>query len=335
MNTPYDPLWNPDEPGDDTLREYERLLAPYGARHRPTLAQPPAPRARRRWRAPAWAFAVAASVAALIAVFYQYRLSWPTDRAWDVQWQTRDATAHAETLAPGQALVTAEDERARLRVARIGRVDVAPSTSLRLIETRAGRHRLALDHGEVRARIWAPPGVFGIDSEGQRTIDLGCAFTLRRDAQGRGQLIVDSGWVQQLIGARDVLVPAGHAIAFDRERIGSPLRVDATPAFRAAVQALDQAIADDDAAAIDAAAREVARIARDEDRYTLMSLLLRYRELARGELYPRLAQALGTRGDDADHRARFIAGEGAAIDAWWRLLPTQPKRWWANWRDAF
>ncbi len=38
----------------------------------------------------------------------------------------------------------------------IGEVDIDPNSRLRLLASRQGQHRLALDHGTIRALIWAP-----------------------------------------------------------------------------------------------------------------------------------------------------------------------------------
>jgi hypothetical protein len=48
-----------------------------------------------------------------------------------------------------------------------------------------------------------------------------------------------------------------------------------------------------------------------------------------------LAAALGVSADDPVHRQGWIAGEHPPRNAWWDLLPTQPKQWWRNWRDLF
>jgi hypothetical protein len=169
-----------------------------------------------------------------------------------------------------------------------------------------------------------------------RVVDLGCEFILERDHDGSGQLRVLSGWVQQHMGGQERLVPAGHTLYFSADSASTALRDDAPTALRAAVKALDQAMPGEaDAATLTELAGAVARSARDADLYTLMSLLLRDPTLASGPLYPRLARALEMPANDVAHRAAWIEGDHAAIELWWQRLPSQPKRWWTHWRDAF
>ncbi|MEZ5442608.1 MAG: FecR domain-containing protein [Lysobacterales bacterium] len=328
-----DPLWDPRVPGDEELRQLERLLAPYAAARQPALlepprVQPPVRMGRRRWLL---GLAMAATLLLSLWGAHHHRLAWPEGQPWPLR-----SGAEQRLLAPGERLQTGAHEHAELSVARIGSLRIAPHSTLTLIESRSGRHRIELTHGRVQARIWAPPGYFAIDSGTMRVVDLGCEFILERHRDGSGQLHVLSGWVQQHLGGQDCADPAGHALDFTADSAGTALRDDAPPALRAAVAALDQALLRQaDADTISQRAAEVARTARDADQYTLMSLLLRDRSLAAGPLYPRLAQALGVPADDAAHRADWIKGDHAAVNLWWQHLPSQPKRWWAHWRDGF
>ena len=60
-------------------------------------------------------------------------------------------------LRPGQSLVTRDGERVRLQVADIGRVDLEPGSTLRLVRSGVGEHRIALDRGRIDAFVVAPP----------------------------------------------------------------------------------------------------------------------------------------------------------------------------------
>ncbi len=327
-----DPLWDPRLPADAELQRLERLLAPYAAARRPGLARQPLLRPPARVAPGRWVLGLATAAALMLGLWgaHSYRLSWPEDQAWSLQ-----HAAGQSQLAPGERLRTGSDETAELKVARIGSLQLAPGSSVRLLGSRSGRHRVELEHGRVQARIWAPPGHFAVSSGSMRVVDLGCEFILERDRDGNGHLRVLSGWVQQHIGGQEQLVPAGHALNFSADAAGTPLRDDALSALRAAVAALDQAMRrKDDVETLEPLAGAVAQSARDVDQYTLMSLLMRDPALAATPLYPRLAKALRMPPDDAAHRADWIAGDHAAIEIWWRRLPSQPKRWWTHWRDA-
>jgi hypothetical protein len=284
---------------------------------------------RRRW--PLGAIAIAASLLLTLWAAHAYRLHWPEGQAWPMR-----GALDQHSLAPGERLQTATGQTVQLQVARIGQLEIAPDSALRLIDSRSGRHRIELEHGRVHARIWAPPGEFGINSGPMQIIDLGCEFVLERNIEGSGSLSVLSGWVQQHIGGQEQLVPAGHTLRFTAEGADTPLRIDAPLPLREALTALDQALRSADwAADRDQLAAAVAAAARDEDQYTLISLLLREPKFASGPLYPRLAHALKMPATDAAHRAAWLQSDAAAIELWWQQLPSQPKRWWTHWRDAF
>ena len=90
------------------------------------------------------------------------------------------------TLAVGGWLETGKDERATFDVANIGQVTVEPNTRLRLLDTRAGAHRLELARGTMHATIWAPPNQFFVETPSTLAVDLGCAYTLTVDDDGAG-----------------------------------------------------------------------------------------------------------------------------------------------------
>lgn len=325
-----DPLWNPCLPADPALRRLESLLAPYSARTRGLQARlPRLPRpARRRWP-----LALAASLLLVCTAGYllhAHRLHWDTGRAWAM----RDGAG--ASLAPGEYLETGAGERVELRVARIGQLTLSPGSRLGLLATGPGRHRVNLERGHLRARIWAPPGYFGVHSGAAEIIDLGCDFDLFVAADRAGRVVVRSGWIVYRIGGHEQLVPAGHVLRFDAERPGTPLREDAPKAVRELVGRFDQllGVASPESEAVHEVAEALAGQARDADAFTLLSMLSRRPDLAAGPLYPRLAAALGVPVDDADHRQRWAAGEVAPRVAWWARLPTQPKQWWRNWRDV-
>lgn len=323
-----DPLWSPYPSADDDVARLERLLRVY--RHQPSTPPPwtasPVPRSqRRRWRAVAAVGALAATLA--LATWWPWRLAWTDGAAWPVA-----GLAHIDALPLGGELATSEGEHARIEVARIGSLAVSPDTRLSLVETRGGHHRIALDHGHVRARIWAPPGHFGVRTGDAEVIDLGCEFDLWATTDGHGRMLVRNGWVMHAAGGRETLVPAGHAIVFDDNHAGIPRRGDIPAALDAAIDRVDRAMSTG-ARAVDAE-QAIAAQATHADAFALLSLLTRYPELADGPLYPRLARLLDVPADDTQHRTAWRAGSIHAIEAWWDRIPRPPKQWWRNWRDA-
>ena len=331
-----DALWNPTHDGDPGIRRLETLLAPYCAEARlprEWTRQPVAP--PRRFRRIARALAAGLAASLLLYAGHAYRLAWSDGAPWRVT-NPVDRGVSA-IVAPGGLLETGTQESLRIAVARIGEITLSPDSMLQLVETRAGKHRVDLQHGHLRARIWAPPGYFGVADDRSEVIDLGCDFDLWKQPDGSGRVYVRSGWVAYRVAAHEVLVPAGYAMQFDAEHPSTPLRPEADIAFVQAVQVLERALATPETSPREtrAASDAVARVAQDADAFTLLALLSDYPRLADGDLYPRLAQALKTTQNDTEHRAAWIAGRRTAVDAWWALLPIQPKHWWANWVDVF
>ncbi len=336
MNEIHDPLWNPQQPGDDGLRRLEQLLAPYSAQARGlqqqiphTPVQTPRPRRLRRVLI-ASAAALAASV--LLGVYLGWRFNWQDGQAWTVH----GGAVTTAAIEPGEWLRTGSDQQLAIDVARIGRVVLSADSSLSLIETRRGFHRMRLEQGHLRARIWAPPGWFGISSGAAELIDLGCDFDLWKQEDGGGRVLVRTGWISYAIGSQQVLVPAGYQMRFEADRAYTPLRPEADKSFREAVAALDESLhrAGPQASAVDRLATNMAERASDDDGFTLLSVLSRYPQLARTALYPRLMRSQKLAASE-QHRKDWIAGDIDAINQGWSQLPRQPKAWWWNWADWF
>ena len=329
-----DPLWNPQHDEDPQRRAWRATLAPYALAAR-GLAEWNPPRVVRatprlaRWK---WPLAAAALVGG-VAVLHHHRMAWDEGRPWSV---AAIADAPSTTLQPGQRIVTDANHGTSITVARIGTIELSPASSLRLLATRGGHHRVDLEQGHLRARIWAPPGYFGVSDGRSEIVDLGCDFDVWRQADGNGRVSVRSGWIAWRNGAAERLVPAGYEVRFVGDRISLPLRVEADVALRQAMAAFEtqQAAVANDPVAFARVADHIADVASDADAMSLLSLLTEHPELASSRVYPRLARALGLPVDDA-HRQAWQQGSRAAIDAWWARLPTQPKRWWMNWRDVF
>lgn len=331
-------LWDPKLEADPELQGLRSLLAPYSVASRGLGEWMPAPESARRRRLPRLAkFAVTGLAACLLLyVGHIHRLAWDDGQPWRVTTNAAGESASPGVLAPGNLLETDQQQSLSIAVARIGRISLSPGSRLRLLETRSGKHRVSLESGHMRARIWAPPGYFGVSDGAAEIVDLGCDFDVWKRADGSGRVYVRSGWIDYGVGSYEVLVPAGFALAFSAERPFTPMRPEATPEFAMAVTTLEQAITQSgaDASAALAASKAVAEAAQDADGFTLLSLLTQYPPLAKGDLYPRLAIAFKTAEDDQGHRSAWAAGNTHAMNRWWDLYPTQPKDWWRNWTDA-
>ena len=180
--------------------------------------------------------------------------------------------------------------RAEIAVANIGQVEVEPNTRVRLVETRLTEHRLELARGTLHARIWAPPRLFFVNTPSAVAADLGCAYTIDVDDEGRGLLHVTSGWVALQLRDRESMVPAGAACA-TRPGVGpgTPYFDDASQLFRKALGKLDFEPEDlhwSKIPALDVILHE----ARPRDTLTLWHLLERVDGTDRARVYDRLAQ---------------------------------------------
>ena len=337
-----DYLWDRSGPADADVAELERRLAPQAWRPRPRK-RPDTPaasrRPRRRWRPAFAAAAVFALIALGLPAWYAHRLQWPDAQPWRITATEGTVTVAGAAvaadglLAPGHALETGEGASARLQVARIGELVLGANSHFALVETGDGRHRGRLQRGRLWARIWAPPGTFGVATPASDVFDLGCEFLLQAHADGSGSLTVRSGWVQVENAWREVLVPEGARVEFGvRGEPGIPYDLGASPAFVAALRELHAQgrRAEPDGAA----ARALVAASRPQDAISLLYLLQFHPPLAAGPVYDRMVQIM-----PADARVRredLRRGGAAALSPWWDALPyPRVKRWWLQWPDAF
>lgn len=341
-----DYLWDRSGPVDDGIARLERLLAPFAhdasaPRTARTAHAVPrrARRPRKRWQVAVAAAAVLALCAVGMQTWYRQRLLWDAGRPWqvvsqagDVRIDGRPAAGHASALPLQGVLQTAPGGTARLRAARIGEIALGAGSRLQLVETRTGRHRVQLLEGRLWARVWAPPGQFGVGLHGADVLDLGCEFEVETDAHGSGRLTVRSGWVQVDNGWDEVLVPQGATVRLRSDGPpGTPRDLGASAAFVAALESIDARqgrVAPDD--------RDVQRLvaaARPSDAITLLTLLRRHPQLADGPLFDRTAQLFP---DAAAVTRNDVRLRGAdALWPWWEALPyPRIKRWWMQWPDA-
>jgi hypothetical protein len=230
-------------------------------------------------------------------------------------------------LAVGQWLETDREARATVRVGEIGLVEVEPQTRVRLVDTNAGNHRLALARGTVHALIWAPPGEFFVETPSSTAIDLGCAYTLQVDPRGNGTIDVTAGWVAFEHHGREAFVPAG---ARCRTRVGAgpgtPYFPDAPEGFEASLFLVDFGDRGHRERALD----DVIEQARSRDAITLWHLLRRVEPRDRGRVFDKLSAFAAPPASVT--RAGIVAGDRGMLDAWWDELGLGSTSWWRTWK---
>lgn len=145
-----------------------------------------------------------------------------------------------EKISVGQFLETDANSRARVQVANIGQVEIAPNSRVQLVGTKSTEHRLSLERGVLQAKIFAPPRLFIVDTPSAVVVDLGCEYTLEVDRDGNSKLHVTSGFVALERGGRESIVPAGAMCLTKKGKgLGTPFSDDASAEFQKAVQRFD------------------------------------------------------------------------------------------------
>jgi hypothetical protein len=254
----------------------------------------------RRWY---WVALAAAAVIALVVTNTR-------SDAWKVTWL---AGAGPGTLRVGESLATDDSSRAVIQVGDIGHVEVKPGSRLRLLGATRTDHRLALDRGEIYARVTAPPRLFFVETPAGIAIDLGCAYTLRVDATGNGFLEVTSGAVEFEWAGRRAIVPLTFRIEI-RPGFGPgvPVVAGASDAFRRALAALEFA-------GDQTALPRVLALARPDDAISLWHLLARTEGAARIAVYERLADLVPP--PAGVEREAVLRLDARALDTYWNWLP--------------
>ncbi|MEX2115878.1 MAG: zf-HC2 domain-containing protein [Bacteroidota bacterium] len=221
----------------------------------------------------------------------------------------------------GERLETGNESNAKIQVGIIGHVDVAPNTSIRLLQASMTDHRLALDQGSITATIFAPPRLFFVETPSGLAVDLGCAYTLSVDDAGASTLHVTSGWVALEFDNRESIVPAG-AICKTRAGFGpgTPYQEDASGALVGALAQYDFENGGFDAL------RVVIDEARNIDSITLWHLYMRTKGTHREAVYDRLSSLVPPpRGVTRDG---MLAGDPEMIKLWRKYLNLGMDGWW-------
>jgi hypothetical protein len=332
-------LWDGSGEPDPEVVRLHALLEPL--RHRGTLPALPARPRGLTTSVKAWGLpALSAAAAVLLVAAAWWLVAGMQSTAWSVQSVTgapvisrpggipgRDTAR----LGVGEWLVTDGVSRARVEVARIGRVDVGPNTRLQLVESRAREQRMSLARGTIHARIWAPPKLFFVNTPSGVAVDLGCEYTLQVDDTGAGLVRVSLGWVGLESDGRhrQSFVPEG-ALCATRPGVGpgTPRYEDAPSGYGEALAVLDFGRLADPrrTAAFDL----ILSTARRRDALTLWHLLARGTYEERSRVYDRLA-ALAPPPPGVT-RAKVLAVDRGALDQWWDALGYDSAMWWKIWK---
>ena len=319
-----DTLFSGRGPLPEDLARLERALSRLSLPPEPDWNAVP-PRARR---APVFAYAAAA--AALLVALAGTLLASDAWRVETLSGEPRLRGLHFfGRIALGGRVVTGEGARARLDVKGLGRVELEPGSVLRRVPGRRSERKLALDVGTLHALIQAPPRQFVVETPVGVAVDLGCAYTLSVGRDGHGRLEVTAGRVTFTHGPLESFVPAGAWCPLRPGGEGVPRRDYASDAFLAAIDAYEQVPDSEPVLEGMLAAAEAS------DAITLWHLLPRVQSDTRARVAARIAELIEVPADVP--RARVLALEPAALDAWWGAIGMGPASEWraASPRKAF
>jgi hypothetical protein len=270
-------------------------------------------RMRRRW--PRWTWiAATAAAAAILIVGISVRTASPVT-SWRLS-----RTGEKTTAVRADQVIT----HGTIESDFVGEVQIEPESHLRLLRSRGGEHRLALDHGTIHALIWAPPAEFVVDTPAAKTVDLGCRYTLRVAPDGAGFLTVEMGWVAFEWKNLESFIPAGAACTT------RPGRGPDTPHFLDAPGTLIAAVARFDQAQDPEALRAALEAARPRDALTLWHLLERTRGAERAEVFERFAMLVKL--PAGVEREAILRGDPKAMDVAWNALQLGDTSWWRGWK---
>jgi hypothetical protein len=225
-------------------------------------------------------------------------------------------------------LETDSQSRASLQEDDTGKIQVDPSTRLRLLSMGSGLKRIALDRGTIHTYIWARPGQFVVDTPSAVTVDLGCAYTLHVDDSGAGMVRTSLGWVGFKLNGHESFIPAGAACA-TRPKVGpgTPYFEDSSAEFRAALTRFDFEDSTPQQRTHDVTI--VLGEARKGDALTLWHLLARVDEGQRVLVYDRLSQLVPPPATVT--KEGIMRLDQRTLDLWWNELGFDDISVWRQW----
>jgi hypothetical protein len=343
-------LWDGSGPPDPEIQHLERALGRF--RHNPSAPLFPQIEASG-WRSSWWSelgsntwlprFAAALLIVSAMGSGWWLARSPNASRmahdGWDVSVTSAspnsgngDTAGKSARLELGESLETDATSKASIAVAEIGRLEVEPVTRLRLLQSGAGRKRIALDRGTIHATIWAPPGQFVVDTPSAVAVDLGCMYTLHIDDSGSGILRTTLGWVGFHRNGRESFIPAGAACPTHiQSGPGTPYFEDASDAFRTALAQMDSVEVDRPTrkSALASALRE----ARARDAFTLWHLLPRVNGVERALVLDRLTALVAPPAGVT--REGILGLDSAMLDSWWNAFDLGDISLWRHWEQSW
>lgn len=318
MNDDY--LWDRTGEPDPELAHLEKVLG--------TLrwsASQPRPRVSRRVRIRrpvAWWIAAAAGVIVAIGTavsMYRTHVARPL-----TSWQLSFSGEKPKPMHAGQTVETTATTSGAIEAEFVGRIEIEPESRLQLLAATLDEQRLALDHGTIRAFIWAPPAHFVVDTPAAKAVDLGCQYTLHVGKDGVGLLTVQMGWVAFEWHGTESFIPA-EAACVTRPGHGPdpPYFLDSSPVFK-------NAIAEFDLHPSKQSLSTALAVARPRDGLTLWHLLQRAPAGERGEVFDRFAKLVSLPSDV--NRDAILHGDRRSLDAAWDALNLGNTSWWREWK---
>src|ERR1700730_141401 len=330
-------LWEGTGEPDTEIQRLEQALEEFRA----TSLVPPAfpmidcgPRRASWWLAitsntwvPRFAAAILILAAFTIALVFSLRETTPprSNSGWSVEVTeapqdnslAADQPKRKMQMQIGEAFETNRISKANIAVADIGRLELEPMTRLRLLQSAAGRKRIALERGTIHVVIWAPPGEFVVDTPSSVVVDLGCMYTLNIEENGNGFLRTTLGWVGFQSNGYESFIPAGASAAtYAESGPGLPFFEDASDQFRSAVAQFDST--KEGSAQRKAAQQVILRQARLRDGLTLWHLLSRVSEVDRQGVYERLSALIPPPAGTT--REGILRLDRTMLDSWWNAL---------------
>jgi hypothetical protein len=222
-------------------------------------------------------------------IYYTHSTSafWSVDKLAGTPIIGSEELADHGLLKVGDWLETDDKSRARLKIGMMGEVEIQPNSRLKLVETTLEVHRISLNHGKINAAIWAPPGLFIVETPSATAIDLGCMYNLEVAEDGSGLLKVISGWVAFQAGEIKSLIPTG-ALCKTKNSFGpgTPYFEDASEQFKAALDEFDFNKDKKDILSI------LLKEAREKDALSLWHILSKVNKEEREKTYSRMTELI-------------------------------------------
>jgi hypothetical protein len=231
--------------------------------------------------------------------------------SWNVETIAGNPTlAEKGKLTVGEFLETNANSRAKIQVADIGQVEIAPNSRVQLVKTNSNEHRLSLERGVLQAKILAPPRLFIVDTPSAVAVDLGCEYTLEVDKAGNSKLHVTSGFVALERDGRESIVPAGAMCLTKKGKgLGTPFSDDSSAQFQSALFKFDFANGGNESL------QTVIKESNLYDSLTLWHLLSRVPKTEREKIFDALA--IHVKPPANITREGILRLDKKMLDAWW------------------